>query len=71
MEDNRVSHQEFLVARSDKGGKEVHRRMQCMPKKQKLHRGTCQKTHAKHSAKKTLDTHLSRLYYKAAASTRI
>ena len=42
-----------------------------MLKKQKLHRDIHRKTYAKYSTRKTLDAHISRLYYEITASTRI
>jgi len=41
--------------------------MQYISKKQKSHRGTCRETDTKYSTRKTLDTHISGLYYKITA----
>jgi len=38
-----------------------------MSKKQKSHRDTCKETDTKYSIRKTLDTHISRLYYEITA----
>ena len=46
MENGRTSHQKLLVARSNEKSEEVYRRVQLLPKKQKLHRTASRQANA-------------------------
>ena len=63
MEDGGISHQKFLVARSNKGGEAVCRRMQLLSEEQKSHGAAGRQADAKLNSRETLDTHISRFHY--------
>jgi len=59
------------VARSDKGGKAIYRRIRFLPEKQELYRTAGRQANAQLNPRKTLDVYFGRLHYKIAISLGI
>ena len=63
VEDSRIGRKKLLVARNDKGSREVHEQMQYISEEQESCKGSSRKANTKYDPRKTIETYQYRLYH--------
>jgi len=71
IKDDRIGHQELLVARSNKGGGKICGWIQCLSKIQESKQSTSGKANTQCNPRKTIEPYLNRFYHQTAISPGI
>ena len=71
MENGRIGREELLMARNDKGSREIYRGIQYMLEEQELYRSPSRKANTKYDPRKTMEIYQYRLYHQVTTSPGI
>jgi len=71
VENGRIGREELLMARNDKGSREIYRGIQYMLEEQELCRSSSRKADTKYDPRKTIETYQYRLHHQVTTSPGI